>query len=48
MHEELENIRSVLCKITSEAQAISEQNKILKEVNYVKKILSFLNKKKRI
>lgn len=35
MHEELENIRQVLNKITSEAQTISEQNKILREVNYV-------------
>jgi hypothetical protein len=38
MHEEIENIRQVLCKITTEAQTISDQNKILREVNYVRQI----------
>ena len=35
MHEELENVRTLLSKITSEAQSISETNNTLREGNYV-------------
>ncbi|CAD8120035.1 unnamed protein product [Paramecium sonneborni] len=34
LHEELENVRNLLNKITMEAQTISETNSALKEVNY--------------
>ncbi|CAD8109307.1 unnamed protein product [Paramecium sonneborni] len=34
LHEELENVRGVLQKITAEAQSISESNNALREVNY--------------
>ncbi|CAD8200731.1 unnamed protein product [Paramecium octaurelia] len=34
LHEELENVRNLLNKITQEAQAISETNNALREVNY--------------
>ncbi|KAM3133513.1 hypothetical protein pb186bvf_014355 [Paramecium bursaria] len=34
MHDELENVRNVLNKITQDAQALQEQNGQLKEVNY--------------
>jgi len=34
LHEELESVRQVLSKITAEAQAVSESNNALREVNY--------------
>ncbi|CAD8107198.1 unnamed protein product [Paramecium primaurelia] len=34
LHEELENVRNLLNKITQEAQTISETNNALREVNY--------------
>ncbi|CAD8103171.1 unnamed protein product [Paramecium sonneborni] len=34
LHEELENVRSLLTKITTEAQQITETNNTLREVNY--------------
>ncbi|CAD8116565.1 unnamed protein product [Paramecium sonneborni] len=34
LHEELESVRGVLQKITSEAQSVSENNNALREVNY--------------
>ncbi|CAK93899.1 unnamed protein product (macronuclear) [Paramecium tetraurelia] len=35
LHEELENVRNLLNKITTEAQSITETNNTLREVNYV-------------
>ncbi|CAD8095370.1 unnamed protein product [Paramecium primaurelia] len=34
LHEELENVRNLLNKITTEAQSITETNKTFREVNY--------------